>query len=80
MQFIFFLIIGAVAGWLAGLIMKGRGLGLLGNLVVGIVGSFLGGFLFGFLGLSVNGLIGSLVMATSGAVALLFIVGLIKKS
>ncbi|MGI5310011.1 GlsB/YeaQ/YmgE family stress response membrane protein, partial [Rheinheimera sp. WS51] len=50
MGFILFLIIGAVAGWLAGLIMKGRGFGLLGNMVVGIVGAFLGGFLFGILG------------------------------
>ena len=46
MNFIMFLIIGAIAGWLAGTIMKGRGFGLLGNMVVGIVGAFIGGFLF----------------------------------
>ncbi|MCB1672642.1 MAG: GlsB/YeaQ/YmgE family stress response membrane protein [Pseudomonadales bacterium] len=73
------LIIGALAGWLAGTLMKGRGFGILGNIVVGIVGAFLGGILFGFLGLSASGLVGSLVTATVGAIVLLFIVGLIKK-
>lgn len=73
------LVIGALAGWLAGNIMKGDGFGLLGNIVVGIVGAFIGGFLFSLLGLTAGGLIGSLVMATVGAVALLYLVGLLKK-
>ena len=73
------LIIGAVAGWLAGTIMKGKGFGLLGNIFVGIVGAVLGGFLFGLLGLSAVGVIGSLVTATVGAVVLLYVVSLIKK-
>ncbi|QBL10714.1 GlsB/YeaQ/YmgE family stress response membrane protein [Rheinheimera sp. D18] len=80
MNFILFLIIGAIAGWLAGLIMKGRGFGLLGNMVVGIVGAFLGGFLFGMLGLAAFGLIGSLVTATVGAVVLLFLISVVKKN
>ncbi|MGI5310496.1 GlsB/YeaQ/YmgE family stress response membrane protein [Rheinheimera sp. MMS21-TC3] len=80
MNFLWFLIIGAVAGWLAGLIMKGRGFGLLGNMVVGIVGAFLGGFIFGMLGLASYGLIGALVTATVGAVVLLFLISLVKKS
>lgn len=80
MEFLWFLIIGAVAGWLAGLVMKGRGFGLLGNLVVGIVGAMLGGLLFGILGLSSESLIGSLITATVGAVVLLAIIGAIKKS
>lgn len=80
MHLIGFLIIGLIAGWLAGLIMKGRGLGLVTNLVVGIVGSFIGGFLFGALGLSAHGFIGSLISATVGAVALLFIIGALKKA
>lgn len=79
MGIILYLVIGAVAGWLAGLIMKGRGFGILGNIIVGIIGGFLGGFLFGLLGISGTGLIGSLVTALAGAVTLLFIVGLIKK-
>ncbi len=79
MNLIAFLIIGLVAGWLAGLIMKGRGMGILVNLVVGVVGAFLGGFLFQQLGLSAHGFVGSLVMATIGAVVLLFIVKLLRR-
>ena len=76
-----FLAIGAVAGWLAGLLMRGGGFGLLGNIVVGIIGAVAGGFLFGLVGISAgSGLVGSLVTAVAGAVVLLFIVGLIKKS
>lgn len=78
MNIILFLIIGALAGYLAGLIMKGRGFGLLGNLVVGIVGAVLGGYLLG--GYMPAGLIGVLISATIGAVILLFIIGLIKKA
>jgi uncharacterized membrane protein YeaQ/YmgE (transglycosylase-associated protein family) len=77
---IIFLAIGAVAGWLAGLIMKGGGFGLIGNIVVGIIGAFVGGFLAGVLGLSASGLLGSILLATLGAVVLLFIIGLIKKA
>ena len=80
MNFILFLIIGAVSGWLAGNIMKGRGFGVLGNIVVGIVGSFLGGMLFGALGLKAFGLIGSLITATVGAVVLLYLISLVKKA
>ncbi len=76
---IFTLIIGAVAGWLAGKIMKGRGFGILGNIVVGVVGAVLGGFLFGLLGISAGGMAGSLVTATVGAIVLLWIVSLVKK-
>ena len=80
MHFIGFLIIGLIAGWLAETIMKGRGAGLIVNLVVGVIGAYLGGLLFGFLGLSMHGLIGSLISATVGAVVLLFLVGLVKKA
>ncbi|SFR80803.1 Uncharacterized membrane protein YeaQ/YmgE, transglycosylase-associated protein family [Marinobacter daqiaonensis] len=79
MNLILFLIIGGVAGWLAGLIMKGRGFGVLANVGIGIVGSFLGGFVFRLLQLSPQGAIGELVTATVGAVLLLAIVGAIKK-
>lgn len=76
-----FLLIGAAAGWLAGLLMRGGGFGLLGNIVVGIVGAVIGGFLFGLVGVSAGGgLIGSLVTSVIGAAVLLLIVGLIKKA
>ena len=77
---IIFLAIGAIAGWLAGLLMKGGGFGLLGNIVVGIIGAVVGGVVFGFLGITAGGMIGSIITATAGAALLLFIVGLIKKS
>ena len=79
MSFIWFLIIGAVAGWLAGLIMKGAGFGLLVNIIVGCVGAVLGGWLFGVLGFTSSGLISSLITDLVGAIVLLFIISLFKK-
>jgi uncharacterized membrane protein YeaQ/YmgE (transglycosylase-associated protein family) len=80
MNFVWFILIGLCAGWLAGQFMKGRGFGVIGNLVVGVVGAVLGGFLFGLFGLSSTSLLGALVTATVGAVVLLFLIGLIKKA
>lgn len=70
-----FIAIGAVAGWLAGILMKGRGFGLLGNIIIGIIGAIAGGFLFGLLGL-----VGSIVTAIVGAAVLLFLAMVIMKS
>jgi uncharacterized membrane protein YeaQ/YmgE (transglycosylase-associated protein family) len=75
-----FLAIGAVAGWLAGILMKGGGFGLLLNIVLGIVGAMVGGYLFGLLGITAYGLIGSIVTATVGAVVVLLLVRLIKRA
>jgi len=66
MELILFLVIGAIAGWIAGKVMKGRGFGLAGNLVVGVLGAFAGGFLFRQLGVTGEGVIGSLVTAVAG--------------
>ncbi|WP_137893135.1 GlsB/YeaQ/YmgE family stress response membrane protein [Ramlibacter sp. 2FC] len=80
MNFIWFLLVGLVAGWLAGQLVKGGGFGLVGDLVVGVVGALIGGFIFSSLGVSAGGgLLGSIVVATLGAVVLLFIVRLIKR-
>ncbi|HXW97551.1 MAG TPA: GlsB/YeaQ/YmgE family stress response membrane protein [Gemmatimonadales bacterium] len=76
---IWFLVVGLVAGWLAGKIMKGSGYGLVGDLVVGILGAFIGGWVFGLLGISTWGLIGSLVVALAGALLLLYLIRLVKK-
>jgi uncharacterized membrane protein YeaQ/YmgE (transglycosylase-associated protein family) len=73
------IIIGILAGFIAGKIVKGHGMGTLMDLLVGIVGSVLGGWIFTLLGLAAYGLIGQLVMATVGAVLLLLIVRAIKK-
>lgn len=77
---IWVLLIGAAAGWLAGLVMKGRGFGLIGNIVIGIVGAFLGSFLLAVFGIVFWGILGSLLTAFIGAVAMLFVIGLIKKA
>ncbi|MCH9699381.1 MAG: GlsB/YeaQ/YmgE family stress response membrane protein [Gammaproteobacteria bacterium] len=75
-----FLGIGAVAGWLAGTLMKGGGYGLIGNIVIGILGAVVGGFVFNFFGISAGGLIGSIVTATVGAILLLYLIRLIKRA
>jgi len=76
--------IGAVAGWLAGTLMKGAGFGLIGNIIVGIIGSFVGGFIGPFLeGVAhfhIPDVLGTIVWATVGAVVLLFVIGLVKKA
>lgn len=80
---IIFLIIGAIAGWLAGLIVRGFGFGLLGNIVVGIIGAFLAGWLLPMLGVGfviVNPIVTSIVYAMIGAIVLLVIIGLFRRA
>ena len=75
------LLIGAIAGWLAGVIVKGYGYGLLGNIVVGIIGAFIGSWLLGMAGLFPGGgLIGQVIGATIGAVVLLLVIRLIRRA
>lgn len=79
MELLYTLLVGAIAGWLAGKIMKGSGYGLLVNIILGIVGAFVGSWLFGVLSISVaSGLLGSIITAVVGAVVILFIAGLLK--
>ena len=77
---IWFLLIGLVAGWLAGQIMKGSGFGWLGDMVVGVIGDLVGGLLFHMLGLSADSVIGELVTATVGAIVLLLLLRLVNKT
>jgi uncharacterized membrane protein YeaQ/YmgE (transglycosylase-associated protein family) len=80
MQFVWFILVGLIAGWLAGKLMKGGGFGVIGDIVVGILGALVGGFLFGALGVSTGGgLLGAIAVATVGAVVLIFVVRLFKK-
>jgi uncharacterized membrane protein YeaQ/YmgE (transglycosylase-associated protein family) len=76
---IWVVLIGILAGWLAGQITKGKGFGLLGDLIVGILGSLLGNFLFGVIGIYAYGLLGRLIMAVIGAIVLLWLIRLIKR-
>ena len=79
MEFVTFILIGLVAGWLAGQLVKGGGFGVIGDIVVGVVGALLGGVLFRSLGVSGGGLLGSIIVATIGAVVLIFILRLIQR-
>ena len=81
MELVWFILVGLIAGWLAGMIVKGGGYGVVGDIVVGILGALLGGFLFGSLGGAVGGgLLGSIVVATLGAIILIAILRLIKRA
>lgn len=77
---IIFLIIGGIAGWLAGLVVRGRGLGVAGNIVVGIVGAFIAGWLLPGLNLGLTGILGSIIYAAIGAIILLVIIMLIRRA
>ena len=79
MNWLWFIIIGLVAGFLAGAVVKGHGFGILGNLIVGVIGAVLGGFIFGLLGISASNLMGALVCAFFGAVVLLVLLGFVGR-
>jgi uncharacterized membrane protein YeaQ/YmgE (transglycosylase-associated protein family) len=73
-----FLVIGILAGFVAGKIMKGSGFGLIGDLIIGVIGSFIGVWVFGLLGISSGGIIGLLIAAIVGALILLYAIRLAK--
>jgi uncharacterized membrane protein YeaQ/YmgE (transglycosylase-associated protein family) len=77
-NWLWFTLIGLAAGFLAGLVVKGQGFGIIGNLIVGVIGALLGGFLFGLLGLSATSKVGQLVCAFVGAVVLLYLLKFVK--
>lgn len=79
MEFLYFLLIGAISGWLAGQLWKGSGFGLIGNIVVGIIGGFVGGWLAGHFGIGGGGLLWQILIAAGGAWVLLFLISLIKR-
>ena len=80
MSLLWFLLVGALVGWIAGMIFKGRGFGVVGNIVVGVIGAMLGGFVFQVLGIASYGLLGNIVMSVIGALLLLFLVSLVKRT
>lgn len=75
MNTFWFLLIGLVAGWLAARVMKGKGFGLVGNLIVGVIGALLGGFLFHLIGLKT---VSTFLTAFIGAIVLIWLIGLIR--
>ena len=78
---LWFLLVGVIAGWLAGVLVKGGGFGLIGDLVVGIIGALIGGLFFsGLAGFAGGGLLGSILVATLGAVLLLVVLRVLKRA
>jgi uncharacterized membrane protein YeaQ/YmgE (transglycosylase-associated protein family) len=76
-----FLVVGAIAGWLAGLIVRGGGFGLIGDIIVGIVGAFIAGWLLPRLGIHLMpGFVGEVIDATIGAVILLLVLRLVRRA
>jgi uncharacterized membrane protein YeaQ/YmgE (transglycosylase-associated protein family) len=80
MEFVWFIVVGAIAGWLAGQLVKGGGFGLIGDIVVGIIGGFIGGWGLAQAGISFGGgILGAILTALVGAVVFLFLLRLIKR-
>jgi uncharacterized membrane protein YeaQ/YmgE (transglycosylase-associated protein family) len=81
MGLLWFLIVGLIAGWLAGVLVRGGGFGVVGDIVIGVIGAVLGGWLFSTFGASAGGgLVGSIIVATIGAIVLLVIVRVLKRA
>jgi uncharacterized membrane protein YeaQ/YmgE (transglycosylase-associated protein family) len=80
MHILLWIISGIVAGWLTGLVMKGRGYGLLGNLVIGLLGGIIGGWLFSLFGLAARGWLGEIVVALIGGVVLVAIARFLRRA
>lgn len=76
MNIIVFLLVGLLAGWIASSLMRGEGLGVLGDIIVGVIGAFVGGFIFDMAGIGVYGFWSALGMSVFGAMVFLFIIGL----
>ena len=80
MEIITFLVVGLIAGWLAGLLVKGHGLGTVGDIIVGIIGALVGGYIFGLSSINTYGFLGAVLLAALGAIVFLFVIGLFSGS
>lgn len=79
MSLLLWIVIGAIAGWLAGQIMKGSGYGIVGDIIIGMVGALIGGWLLGGI-IAIGGLVGSIILATFGAIVLIFVLRLVRRA
>lgn len=77
---IWFLLIGLIAGWLAGKVMRGGGYGVVGDMIIGVIGALIGGWLFGKLGIATGGLLGAIITAFVGACLLIFLLRILKRA
>ena len=80
MSLIWFLLVGLIAGWLASMVMRGGGYGIVGDMIVGVIGALIGGWLFGVLGIRTGGLIGAIITAFVGAVILILLLRAIRRA
>jgi uncharacterized membrane protein YeaQ/YmgE (transglycosylase-associated protein family) len=81
MGFLYWIVVGLIAGWLAGQVMKGGGYGVLVDIILGILGGIVGGWIFGMLGIGAgSGMIGSIIVAFVGAVVLVAITRVLKRA
>jgi uncharacterized membrane protein YeaQ/YmgE (transglycosylase-associated protein family) len=80
LDLLYYIVIGLIAGWLAGRILKDRSMGLVGNLLIGVTGAVLGAYIFEFFGISSGGFIGTLISAVIGAVILLYVIQALRKA
>ncbi len=80
MDIIIWLIAGIIAGWLTGMVMKGSGYGLIGDLVIGLLGGLIGGWLFGRIGFPIGGLIGQILVAAIGGIILVVVIRLLRRA
>jgi len=78
-QLCLLLVVGAVSGWLAGLILRRRGFGMLGNLIIGVAGSFIGRFVLGVIGFQANTTVAAIITAVVGAILLLWLLSFIPR-
>ena len=77
--FVTTLLIGALAGWISGLITKRRGFGPLGNVIVGVIGALIANYVFGLIGISAHSVVGQLLFAVVGALVFVYLLGFIKR-
>jgi len=79
MRFLIWILVGVIAGWLTGLVVKGRGYGLIGDLIMGLLGGLVGGWLFRLFGWTANTLVGEIVVAVIGGIVLVAVVRLLRR-
>jgi uncharacterized membrane protein YeaQ/YmgE (transglycosylase-associated protein family) len=79
MEYVWFAVVGIAAGWIAGVVVKGGGFGVVGDVIVGVLGALVGNYVFRLVGVSADGLVGSIVIAAVGAILLLLFVRLVRR-
>lgn len=80
MNILIWIVSGIIAGWLAGVLVRGTGFGILGDLIIGLIGGLLGGWVFGLVGVSASSWIGQILVAAVGGVLLVIIIRMLRRA